>query len=139
MKKPYVHGSIKLKKKINGIISSPEQSSCELMPWRSVRRPSIRQLFLLNDFFSKTSPGIYSKLGTNVPYGVTTNCCYYYVDPKSNMAAVASDWLTHFRLLLKNGCRNLLQTWQKYSLWGSNQLLYYYVDPKSNMAAVASD
>jgi len=26
------------------------------------------------------------------------------VDPKSNMAALASDWLTNFRLL-KNGCK----------------------------------
>jgi len=26
----------------------------------------------------------------------------FQVDPKSNMAALASDWLTHFELLLKN-------------------------------------
>jgi len=26
----------------------------------------------------------------------------FYVDPKSNMATLASDWLTHFQLLLEN-------------------------------------
>jgi len=52
--------------------------------------------------FSRTAAGIYSKLGTNVPYGVPTKHCYFYVDLKSNMAALASDWLTHFPLLLKN-------------------------------------
>jgi len=27
----------------------------------------------------------------------------FQVDPKSNMTALAYDWLTHFELLLKNG------------------------------------
>jgi len=40
------------------------------------------------------------------------------VDPKSDMAALASDWLTHFELLLKNGWRDLLQTCHKCSFWG---------------------
>jgi len=28
-------------------------------------------------------------------------------------------------LLLKNGCRDLLQTWHKCSLWGANQVLLH--------------
>jgi len=47
--------------------------------------------------------GIYSKLATNVPYEVLTKCFTFQVDPKSNMAALASDLTTHFELLLKNG------------------------------------
>jgi len=47
--------------------------------------------------------GIYSQLATHVPYEVPTKCCYFSKDPKSNMAALASDWLTHFERLLKNG------------------------------------
>jgi len=50
--------------------------------------------------------GIYYKLGTKFPYEVSTNCCYFYVDPKSKMATMAFDWLTHFRLL-KNCFRDL--------------------------------
>jgi len=42
----------------------------------------------------------------------------FYVDPKSNMA---SDWKTHFRLLFKNGCMDLLQSWHKCPLWGSRE------------------
>jgi len=47
--------------------------------------------------------GIYSKLATNVSYEVLSKCCYFKVDLKSNMVALASDWLNHFRLLVKNG------------------------------------
>jgi len=42
------------------------------------------------------------------------------------MAALASDWLTHFELLLKNGWRDLLQTCYKCSLWGPNQELLLF-------------
>jgi len=51
------------------------------------------------------------------------SCIIFYVDPKSNMAAVASDWLKHFELLLKNGWRNLRQTCHKCFLWDPDQVL----------------
>jgi len=35
------------------------------------------------------------KLVSNVSYEVPTKCCYFLSGPKSNMAALASDWLTH--------------------------------------------
>jgi len=59
--------------------------------------------FHILNFFSRTAEGIYSKLATNVPYEVLTKCCYFLTDPKSNMATLASVWLKHFELLLKNG------------------------------------
>jgi len=71
-------------------------------------------------FFSRKAEGIYSKLATSVLYEVPTKCVTFRVDPKSNMVALASDWLTHFQLLLMNGCRDLLQTCHKYSLWYLN-------------------
>jgi len=60
------------------IFSSSEHSSSELMPWCSVRRPSIRpSTFHISNFFSRKAEGIYSKLATNVPYEVLTNSCYF--------------------------------------------------------------
>jgi len=53
---------------------------------------------------------IYCKLGTNNPDGVLTKCCYFLCGSKSNMAALGSDWLTHFGLLLNDGCKDLLQS-----------------------------
>jgi len=50
----------------------------------------------------------------------------FQVDPKSNMAALASDWLTCFELLLKNDWRDLLQTCHKCSLWGPDQVLLLF-------------
>jgi len=43
----------------------------------------------------------------------------FQVNPKSNIAALVSDWLPRFELL-KNGWRNLLQTCHKCSLWYLN-------------------
>jgi len=51
--------------------------------------------------FSRMASGIYSKLGTNMPYGVPPKCCYFYVDPKSKMATLASDWPTHFEYVTR--------------------------------------
>jgi len=85
-------------------------------PWPQIGR----HIF---DFFSRTASRIHSKLSTHVPYEVTIKCYYFKRDPKSNMATLASDCLTHFRLLLKNNCRDLLQTCLKCSLWVPDQVL----------------
>jgi len=68
--------------------------------------------------------GIYSKLGTNVPYEVPTKCFYFLCGSESSMTDLASDWLKHF-LLLKNGSRDLLQTWHKCSLQDPAQILFF--------------
>jgi len=57
------------------------------MPWRDVRRPSVRpsvrqSTFHIFIFFSKTVEGIYSKLAANVPYEVLTKCCYFSIGTK---------------------------------------------------------
>jgi len=86
-------------------LSSPERSSSEFMSWRGVQRPSTFHIFN-----SRMTAVIYSKLTTNVPYEVPSKCCSFLVDPKSNMAALVSDWLTCFKFLLMNGFRDLPQT-----------------------------
>ena len=45
----------------------------------------------------------------NVPYKV----CVFRVDRKNKMAALASDWLRHFRLLLWNRWMEFNKTWQE--------------------------
>jgi len=77
------------------------------------------------NFFS-TAEGIYSKLATAVPDEVLTKWCYFLGRSKSNLAALASDWLTHFQLLLKNGWRDLLQSCHKCSWWGPDQVLLLF-------------
>jgi len=42
------------------------------------------------------------------------------------MATLASDWLTHFELLLKNDWKDLLQYCHKCSLWGPDQVLLLF-------------
>ena len=70
-----------------------------------VRRSSVRPsslTFHIFDFSSETAERnltkLYRKLDLNVLYQV----CIFRVDRKNKMAALASDWLRHFRLLLGN-------------------------------------
>jgi len=44
--------------------------------------------------------GIYSKLGTNVPYKVLTKCSYFLRGSESKIATLASDWLTYKTLII---------------------------------------
>jgi len=50
----------------------------------------------------------------------------FQIDLRSNMAAVASYWLAHFELLLKNGWWDLHQTCHKCSLWSPDQALLHF-------------
>jgi len=59
------------------IVRSPGQRPRQLMPWRSVRRMSSvrRQLFPLNDFFSRTTRPISTKLGRNHSWQMGIQIC----------------------------------------------------------------
>jgi len=60
----------------DNVISSPGRRPWELMPWRSVRRPSVRnQLFPLNDFFSRTTRPISTKVGRKHALGMGIQIC----------------------------------------------------------------
>jgi len=67
--------------------------------------------------------GIYSKLDTKVP----TKCCYFNMDQNSKMDALACHCPTHFRLLLKKGCSDLLQKLHKCSLWCPDEVLLHFL------------
>ena len=78
----------------------------------SVRRPSGVN-FHIFDFFSETaernSTKLYRKQDLNALYQV----CVFRADPKNKMAALASDWLRHFLLLLWNRWTEFNKTWQE--------------------------
>ena len=65
------------------------------------------------DFFSETAernlPNLYRKQDLNALYQV----CVFRADRKNKMAALASDWLRHFRLFLWNRWTEFNKTWQE--------------------------
>ena len=69
--------------------------------------------WVIFDFSSETaernSTNIDRKQDLNVNYQV----CVFWADPKKKMAALASDWLTHFQLLLWNRWTEFNDTWQE--------------------------
>jgi len=54
------------------------------------------------NFFSRTAEGIYSKLATNVPYEVSTKCCYFLSQSKIQYGCPGLQLADTFQLLLKN-------------------------------------
>ena len=71
------------------------------------------------------------------PMRSRTSVVTFWADPKSKMAAMSSDWLRHFELLLKYGWRHEVQTWYKCSSWGPAQV-YFLLEPMEyKMAAIA--
>ena len=74
-------------------------------------RPSLT--FNIFDFSSETaernSTKLYRKQDLNLLYQV----CVFRADWKNKMAALASDWLRHFRLLLWNRWTEFNKTWQE--------------------------
>ena len=63
--------------------------------------------------FSKTAEGNSTKLDSKVDHNVLYQVCVFRVDRKNKMAALVSDWLRHFRLLLWNGWMEFKETWQE--------------------------
>ena len=82
-----------------------------------VRRPSSVRLssltFHIFDFFSETAVGNSTKLDRKQDLNVLYQVCVFRADRKNKMAALASDWLRHFRLLLWNRWTEFNETWQE--------------------------
>jgi len=76
--------------------------------------------------FSRTTAGIYSKHVTNISYREPTKCCYFLSGSEIQYGRPGLWLADKFQLLLKNGCRDLLQTWHKCSLWGPDQVLLLF-------------
>ena len=65
------------------------------------------------DFSSETAERNSTKLDRKQDLNVLYQVCVFPVDRKNKMAALASDWLTHFWLLLWNRRTEFNETWQE--------------------------
>ena len=75
-------------------------------PWPLI----VRDIF---DFSSKTAEQNSTKLDRKQDLNVLYQVCVFRADRKNKMAALASDWLRHFRLLLWNRWTEFNETWQE--------------------------
>ena len=74
-------------------------------------RPSLT--FHISDFFSETAEQNSTKLDRKQDLNVLYQVCVFRADRKNKMAALASDWLRHFRLLIWNRWTEFNETWQE--------------------------
>ena len=65
------------------------------------------------DFFSETAEGNSTKLDRKQDLKALYQVCVFRVDRKNKMAALASDWPRHFRLILWNHWMEFNETWQE--------------------------
>ena len=65
------------------------------------------------DFSSETTVGNSKKLDRKQDLNALYQVCVFRPDQKNKMAALASDWLRHFRLLLWNHWTEFNETWQE--------------------------
>ena len=65
--------------------------------------------------------------------------CGFWADRKNKMAALASDWLRHFRLLLWNCWTEFSETWQASFQCLLPRLCFLGKSGKNKMATLASD
>ena len=63
------------------------------------------------DFSSETAELNSTKLDRKQDLNIHYQVCVFGADRKNKMAALASDWLRHFRLLLWNGWKEFNETW----------------------------
>ena len=99
------------------IFSAPEPKAqvhyCDYV--LSVVRPSVcpSLTFHIFDFFSETAERNSTKLDRKQDLNILYQVCVFQADRKNKMAALASDWLRHFRLLLWNRWTEFNETWQE--------------------------
>ena len=65
------------------------------------------------DFSSETTEQNSTKLDSKQDLNILYQVCLFRADRKNKMAALASDWLRHFRLLLRNRWMEFNETWQE--------------------------
>ena len=83
-------------------------------PIRKTRWPSWPLIgWDIFDFSSETAEWNLTKLDRKQDLNVLYQVCVFRADWKNKMAALASDWLRHFRLLLWNRWTEFNETWQE--------------------------
>ena len=73
------------------------------------------------DFFSETAERKSKKLDRKQDLNFLYQVCVFRANRKNKMVALASDWLSHFRLLLWNYWTEFNETWQVLSGWSEKQ------------------
>ena len=91
------------------------------------------------DFSSETAERNSTKLDRKQDLNVLYQVCVFRADRKNKMAALASDWLRHFRLLLWNGWTEFNETWQEARSQRLLPSLCFSGRSENKMAALASD
>ena len=91
------------------------------------------------DFSFETAQRNSMKLDRKQDLNVLYQVCVFRADRKNKMAALASDWLRHFWLLLWNALRNSIKLDTKQDLNVLYQVCVFQADRKNKMAALASD
>ena len=91
------------------------------------------------DFSSETAERNSKKLDRKQDLNVLYKGCVFRADRKNKMAALASDWLRHFRLLLWNRWTEFNKTWKEARSQRPLPSLCFWADWKNKMAALASD
>ena len=76
-------------------------------------RPSSGVNFHIFDFSSETTERNSTKLNRKQDLNALYQVCVFLADLKNKMAALASDWLRHFWLLLWNRWTEFNETWQE--------------------------
>ena len=106
-------GAAALKIAKNDIYSAPEPKAqvhyCDHA--LSVVRPSLT--FHIFDFSSDTTEQNSTKLDRKQELNILYRVCVFRTDQKNKMAALTSDWLRHFRLLLWNRWTEFNETWRE--------------------------
>ena len=90
------------------------------------------------DFSSETTERNSTKLDRKQDLNVLYQVCVLRANRKNKMAALASDWLRHFRLLLWNRWTEFNKTWQEARSQRPLPGFYFRADRKNKMAALAS-
>ena len=92
----------------------PLPSSCFFRPIGKTRWPPWPLIgWGIFDFSSEAAERISTKLDRKQDFNVLYQVFLFRVDRKNKMAALASDWLSHLRLLLWNCWREFNETWQE--------------------------
>ena len=91
------------------------------------------------DFSSETAKRNSTKLDRKQDLNVLNQVCVFRAVRKNKMAALASDWLRHFRLLFWNCWTEFNETWQEARSQRPLQIWVFWADRKNNIAALACD
>ena len=92
--------------------------------------------------FSVTAEQNSTKLDRKQNLNVLYQVCVFRADRKNKMAALATDWLRHFQILLCNLSTEFNETWEEarsQRTLPTYQVCVFRADRKNKMAALASD